>query len=208
MNKRLILIGLAVFLLIVIVFALVLSASRGEEEIAPGEAVPASAKPTAVAIDNEWNEITFPADGVSIRVPQRWDTYMYDTLNAGIFSIYRRSWATLDFHLQYLRDNNVDVLEEHLTDTGYSLTEEPIGSRETIKYIGLVPAEEFIFGAETKLNAEEMHKIQELINNSYAVGRLIPFENGVLVVHCQVYGSQHLSFMSECDEVVESLVIQ
>lgn len=194
-NKRLILIGLTVFVLIVIVFTLILSAGRGNEEATPEETVLPSAKPTAVAIDNEWNEIVFPADGVSVHIPQKWNTYVYES-SGSIYSIYVEPQANVDFNLRYNADQYADIIKTYASK--YSLVYEEVGVEQAVNYVGLANTA-WDGVSDTPTGPDK---------DSYAVGKLLSIGGRSLIVHCQTYGPRYTDFISDCNRIIESLSIE
>ncbi|MDD5710983.1 MAG: hypothetical protein PHV43_02705 [Candidatus Colwellbacteria bacterium] len=207
MNKKLILIGTVVFILAVVLFVIFLAGGRsGRDEATEG--ISTSDKPFAVAIDGTWNEITFPADGVSVRVPQRWDTYVYDVLRSGVASRYSTSWATAELYLYYDERPYAENVEKYKNNPEYSLIYEGEDDKQVAKYIGQIPIGALLQLGDGELTAKGLAAAQGSQKNSYVRGQVASLQNGSLIIHCQTSGPDYASFISDCNEVVESLSIE
>jgi hypothetical protein len=207
-NKRLwLIIVLVVLILVVVFFVIRAGRERGVESVTP-DGTPVFQPPLAEVIDDTWNKITFPMDGVSVQIPQGWDTDMYNTLARGVISKYENSRVTLDFHLNYDERTHASNIERYAKNLGYSITYEGEGANQIARYVGLVPMEMTYQTGDGEISASELAELKALSKNSYAVGQIVPFHNGSLIIHCQVSGPNYASLIKDCNTVVESLTIE
>jgi len=209
--KRILLISGGTFILILIVVLILMnriSQTDNSSVMAP------EGLPTAEVVDEKWNLISFPEEGVSLKIPQSWETLVGENIQRGILSRYSQPWAIVDVRLNSEERTYEQAVNGLIENSNFSPSNTNISARRKFVYQGRVSIDVF-YGGDTGSDGEEGGATAEQFkeadlarSNSYLVGAIMSLENGILLLECQVYGDRYEAYIDECNDIVESLNIQ
>ena len=157
-----------------------------------------SSRPTLEEIIIDPSAVTFVDEGVSIVIPEKWDTFAYKDAEDGLTSFWQEDATTfLNVSLRLEKIQPMPTLEAFRKDNS-TYDVRLMSDGESIYYSGDPPIED-LFEGKTE---EEIDSVE-----GYIVGSLSVHDEGFVSVECRVQGSTHANFTSVCDDIVDSLKI-
>jgi hypothetical protein len=193
LTKRTFLILLSV--LAIVAVAVVIGRLKWlREENTPTEILSIGTLPTVEKIDNGHKIIRYPDEQISISIPTDWNARVFPEISNGVSAEYKHidTLVTADFAYHV---GASPVLEEFKQENEYC-TVEP--ENNGFKYYC-----QYLLGSKYYGNPEA--GVRE---DSYVVGRFMSYRDGLIRAECRVYGPEYGSFISDCNEFVESLSIE
>ena len=144
-------------------------------------------------IDGGWGEVTHSAYGISIELPENWETSIYESGEGAIEANYQlgeTSASVLAYKFTDDSGRGIEDIKTQLAET-FNVSEIEVSGVVGLSYTGQDSDEDIGGGG---VEAE-----------SYIVGRAFVLEVGMLDVKCVISGPDYANLISECNRIVESM---
>ena len=208
MNKRFILLGFILFGLAVAVFAVFLRGKIVSENMAPAVI---AGQAELVLLENGLYEITYPSSNVSFQVSEKWNPVAFNDVERGVtFGTSDLDGNTIMGFFTYFKDPSLFSVESFREENpGYWFEISESGEVTTLYYLGNgSPPFAYEWGDDEKPDPLEENSADVVTqNDSYVTGKLIISKDSAIRIDCQLSGPSYSGYISLCNNVVNSLIV-
>mgnify|MGYP001598960557 CR=1 FL=1 len=208
MNRKLILIGFILFVLVVAIFAFFLKGKTNNENAVP---VVKGEKAELVLLENGSYQITYPVSNINLEIPEEWSPIAFNDIERGVaFGTSDSDGNTVTGFFASFRDPNLFSIESFKKENpGYWFEVSENGGAKTLYYLGNGnPPFTYDSGDDAEFSSPETDRGDTVVlSNNYATGKLIISKNSAVRIDCQLSGPSYSKYISLCNSVVDSLKV-